>query len=71
LRTDPDPPPPGQVLGSQFAITLTDMRHLVGQVSVLGTCPELGAARRIAELVSTGRGTARLVRVRVSGAGEH
>ena len=67
LRTDPNPPPPGQVLGSQFAITLTDMHHLAGQVSVLGTCPELATARRIAELVSSHRGTARLVRVRVSG----
>ena len=57
----------GQVLGGQFAITLTDMHHLVGQVGVLGTCPELGAARHIAELVSTQRGTARLVRVRVNG----
>jgi hypothetical protein len=58
------------VLGSQFAITLTDMHHLAGQVSVLGTCPELGLARNIAELVSTERGTARLIRVRVSGVGE-
>ena len=68
-RVDPNPPPPGQVLGSQFAITLTDMHHLAGQVSVLGTCAELRTARHIAELVAS-RGRARLVRVRVSGVGE-
>jgi peptidyl-prolyl cis-trans isomerase A (cyclophilin A) len=67
FRTDPNPPPPGQVLGSQFAITLTDMHHLAGQVSVLGTCQELGTARRIAELVAGHRGSVRLIRVRVSG----
>jgi cyclophilin family peptidyl-prolyl cis-trans isomerase len=69
-RVDPAPPPPGQVLGSQFAISLTDMHHLAGQVSVLGTCTELETARRIADLVARDRKRARLIRIRVSGVGE-
>jgi hypothetical protein len=53
-RTDPNPPPAGQVLGSQFAVLLTDMRHLVGKVSVLGRCGDLELAREIAERVADG-----------------
>jgi peptidyl-prolyl cis-trans isomerase A (cyclophilin A) len=64
-RTDPDPPPPGHVLGSQFGVTLTDMRHLAGQVGVLGTCENLDVVGRIAESVSRG-GRPALRRVRIS-----
>lgn len=47
-RDDPDPPPRGHVLGSQFAVLLTDMHHLASSVSVLGRCEDLDLARRIA-----------------------
>lgn len=53
-RTDPNPPPRGHVLGSQFAVLLTDMRHLAGKVSVLGRCDDLDLAREIAERVADG-----------------
>jgi peptidyl-prolyl cis-trans isomerase A (cyclophilin A) len=35
-RVDPDRPPPGHVIGSQFVVTLTDMSHLAGQIRVIG-----------------------------------
>jgi peptidyl-prolyl cis-trans isomerase A (cyclophilin A) len=50
-RQDPNPPPPGQVLGSQFGITLVDMHHLAGQVSVIGRCRDLDVVRRISRRV--------------------
>lgn len=53
-RVDPDPPPPGHVIGSQFVITLTDMSHLAGKVSVIGTCADLTVVARIAKRVSAG-----------------
>jgi hypothetical protein len=42
------------VLGSQFAVLLTDMRHLAGKVSVLGQCGDLELAREIAARVADG-----------------
>jgi peptidyl-prolyl cis-trans isomerase A (cyclophilin A) len=53
-RIDPNPPPPGHVLGSQFAVLLTDMRHLAGQLSVLGRCDDLDLVGRIADQVAAG-----------------
>jgi cyclophilin family peptidyl-prolyl cis-trans isomerase len=67
-RADPSPPAPGQVLGSQFAVLLTAMPHLVGQVSVLGRCDDLERARAIAEDVASKRTPHRLLRVQI-GAG--
>jgi peptidyl-prolyl cis-trans isomerase A (cyclophilin A) len=64
-RVDPAPPPPGDVLGSQFAVLLTDMRHLAGRVSVLGYCADLDIARAIAEDVGKRRVARRLRQVRV------
>jgi hypothetical protein len=43
------------VLGSQFAVLLTDMRHLVGKVSVLGRCGDLELAREIAKRLAEGK----------------
>lgn len=40
-RTDPSPPPPGDVVGSQLAITFRPMPHLLDHVTVLGTCRDL------------------------------
>lgn len=60
-RPDPNPPPPGDVIGSQFVIALADMSHLAGQVTVLGSCADHDVVRRI----SKGKGVrVRLVRVR-------
>jgi peptidyl-prolyl cis-trans isomerase A (cyclophilin A) len=53
-RIDPHPPPPGEVIGSQFFVTLSDMSHLAGQVTLLGSCRELDVVRRIASLVAKG-----------------
>ena len=53
-RVDPDPPPPGDVIGSQFVITLTDMSHLANKVSVIGECQDLTRVARIARRVSQG-----------------
>jgi cyclophilin family peptidyl-prolyl cis-trans isomerase len=64
-RVDPAPPPPGHVLGSQFAVLLTDMSHLAGQVSVLGHCGDLELARTIAEEVAADRARPKLIEVRV------
>jgi len=47
-REDPSPPPPGHTIGSQFAVTMTNMKHLAGTVTVLGHCNELDVARAIA-----------------------
>jgi peptidyl-prolyl cis-trans isomerase A (cyclophilin A) len=68
FRRDPNPPPPGAVLGSQFAITLTDMSHLTGQVTVLGRCENLDVARATARDYRRGHPGARLLRVSVPGA---
>lgn len=66
-RRDPDPPPPGHVLGSQFAITLTDMSHLKGQVSVLGSCEDLDTVAAIARAVRREKRRPRLKRIDVAG----
>jgi peptidyl-prolyl cis-trans isomerase A (cyclophilin A) len=63
-RVDPDPPPPGDVIGSQFVVTLTSMSHLAGQVSVIGACRDLTVVARIAQRVSQGE-SARLQDVAV------
>ena len=46
---DPSPPPPGDTVGSQFVIALTNMQHLAGKTTVLGRCDDLGVVERIAE----------------------
>jgi peptidyl-prolyl cis-trans isomerase A (cyclophilin A) len=51
-RSDPAPPAPGHVIGSQFAIALTDFSHLAGQVSVIGSCRDLERVRSIARRVA-------------------
>jgi cyclophilin family peptidyl-prolyl cis-trans isomerase len=50
-RVDPSPPEPGKTIGSQFVITLVDMHHLAGTVTVLGSCTDLNVVREIAEAV--------------------
>ena len=49
-RIDPNPPAPGQVIGSQFVISLGNMSHLAGEVSVLGTCADLERVRTLTRL---------------------
>ena len=58
-RVDPDPPKNGEVIGPQLVIGLADMSHLVGAVTVAGTCGDLDVVRKI----SRTRG-ARVIRVR-------
>ncbi len=53
-REDPNPPPAGHVIGSQFVIALTDMSHLAGEVTVIGACRSLDVVRRIAGRVAAG-----------------
>jgi peptidyl-prolyl cis-trans isomerase A (cyclophilin A) len=64
-RRDPNPPPPGHVLGSQFGITLVDMHHLVGQVSVIGKCQDLDLVGRISRLVGQSKQRVMLLGIRV------
>jgi len=64
-RTDPDPPPAGQVIGSQFVITLVNMQHLAGQVPVIGRCQDLDVVRRISQLVGSEHAHVALRRIRV------
>lgn len=52
-REDPAPPPPGQVIGSQFVIALGDMHHLAGHVTVLGACVDLPTVRAITHAAAT------------------
>lgn len=54
-RSDPEPPAPGQTLGSQFVITLTNMQHLAGRTTVLGRCQDLDIVERLARAVGAGR----------------
>jgi len=63
-RADPSPPPAGHVLGSQFGVTLTDMGHLTGEVTVFGRCGDLDVLRRIAA-VRDASTRPRLLRVRI------
>lgn len=65
-REDPNPPPAGHVIGSQFVITLTDMHHLAGLVTVLGRCGDLDVVNAIAEERVHGR-YPELYRVTVEG----
>jgi peptidyl-prolyl cis-trans isomerase A (cyclophilin A) len=65
-RVDPSPPPPGQIIGSQFVIALGDLSHMAGQVSVLGSCHDLDNVRAIAAKVAS-RGEAHLERVVIEG----
>jgi cyclophilin family peptidyl-prolyl cis-trans isomerase len=66
-RTDPNPPPPGSVLGSQFFITLTDMSHLAGKVSVLGRCQPLDVVGALARGAARKERRPRLLSVSVQG----
>lgn len=66
-RVDPSPPPPGQIIGSQFVIALGDLSHLAGRVSVLGSCADLERVREIAKAVSTREHEVRLERVVIAG----
>ncbi len=68
-RIDPSPPPPGQIIGSQFVIALGDLSHLASQVSVIGTCSDLERVRGIAERVAK-KHTVQLQRVRIEGVSE-
>jgi peptidyl-prolyl cis-trans isomerase A (cyclophilin A) len=54
-RHDPNPPPPGRVIGSQFVVTLADMHHLAGLVTVLGRCGDLEVVSAIADERARGR----------------
>ena len=62
-RSDPDPPPPGEVIGSQFVLGLGNMGHMAGEVSVLGACVDLERARAIAVLVGSHTREVRVERV--------
>lgn len=62
-RRDPSPPATGCVVGSQFGIGLSDMSHLAGRTTVLGSCGDLETVRRIAARTATPR--ARLYSIRV------
>ena len=64
-RADPAPPPPGEVIGTQLVIGLTDMSHLAGKVTVLGACEDLDVARRLAERVAHKERRERLLHARV------
>jgi peptidyl-prolyl cis-trans isomerase B (cyclophilin B) len=66
-RTDPAPPPPGHVIGSQFVIALADMSHLANAVTVIGSCSDLERVRAIALTVASGKRRVRLARVEVDG----
>jgi peptidyl-prolyl cis-trans isomerase A (cyclophilin A) len=46
-RVDPNPPPPGHVIGSQLVITLRPMPHLAGELPVIGRCADLDVVRRL------------------------
>jgi peptidyl-prolyl cis-trans isomerase A (cyclophilin A) len=66
-RPDPAPPPPGDVIGSQFVVALGDMSHLANQVTVIGHCANLSEAATIAQLVASGERRVGLTRVVVEG----
>jgi peptidyl-prolyl cis-trans isomerase A (cyclophilin A) len=67
-RADPRPPPPGQLLGSQFALLLIPMPHLVGLLSVIGHCDDLALAKRLSIDIAEQHIPRRLLEVRVHGA---
>ena len=64
-RIDPQPPPKGLVLGSQFAVLLSAMPHLAGQLSVIGRCNDLQVAQRIADDIGNEHVNHRLLRVAI------
>jgi peptidyl-prolyl cis-trans isomerase A (cyclophilin A) len=68
-RVDPNPPPPGHVIGSQFVISLGNMSHLAGQVNVLGACTDLDRVRAIAQIVANGAHSVRLEQIVIEGIG--
>ncbi|HKP62754.1 MAG TPA: hypothetical protein VJV78_38725 [Polyangiales bacterium] len=53
------------MLGSQFALALIPMPHLVGLVSVIGHCENLELARQISLDVAERRTPRRLLEVRI------
>lgn len=61
-RPDPNPPPPGQVIGSQLVITLRPMPHLAGELPVVGRCRDLDVVRAL----SLAREPPRLKRLEVT-----
>jgi len=65
-RVDPSPPPPGDVIGTQLVLGLTDMSHLAGKVTVLGACEDLEVVRRISDRVAKKEGRVDLSRARVA-----
>ncbi|MEO8901680.1 MAG: peptidylprolyl isomerase [Polyangiaceae bacterium] len=69
-RVDPNPPPPGEVIGSQFVISLGDMSHLAGAVSVLGACEDLDRVRAATRLVASGAHPVRLTQIVIAGAND-
>jgi peptidyl-prolyl cis-trans isomerase A (cyclophilin A) len=66
-RVDPNPPPPGQVIGSQFVVGLSDLSHLAGEVSVLGACADLDRVRALTRLVASHEREVQLTRVVIEG----
>lgn len=64
-RPDPAPPKEGEWIGSQFAVTVSDMSHLEGRVTVLGTCGDLEIASRIANVVGANQQIVRVHTIRV------
>jgi len=69
-RDDPEPPPPGHVIGSQFVIAVSDMSHLAGEVTVIGSCSDLPRVRAMASLVASGERKVVLRRVAIEGVAE-
>ena len=69
-RVDPNPPPPGDVIGSQFVISLGSMSHLAGEVSVLGVCEDLDRVRAMTSVVASGAHPVRLTQVVVGAAND-
>ena len=67
-RVDPAAPPPGDVIGSQLVVSLTDMSHLAGTVTVLGACQDLEVVRRISRAVAAKERRVELRHARVEGA---
>jgi hypothetical protein len=65
-RDDPNPPPPGHVIGSDLVVALTDMTHYLGAVTVLGRCGDLDVVRRISNNSSEWPRTPRVEAVRAS-----
>ena len=51
-REDPNPPPPDQVIGSQFAITLRPMAHLAGTLPVIGRCANLDVVQKLSTMTA-------------------